>query len=149
MMLKNDFLLHPSKSRSLECSNVHTNKAGSFIISPVSLNELSNSGNENLNLAHVGMGKFSENDIYDLSFKYKKSARNFISNELNYFIIIPTLRCNLTCSYCQVSRAAENAKGFDWSVDQFDKFLSFFNENSGFNPKVEIQGGEPLLIFDK
>ena len=98
MLLKNDFLLHPSKSRALERSKVHTNKAGNFIISPISLSELTNSEKENLNLAHLGMGKFRENDIYDLSFKYKKSARNFISNELNYFIIIPTLRCNYSPS---------------------------------------------------
>ena len=100
-------------------------------------------------LANVGMGKFYDDDIYDLSFKYKKSSRNFISNELNYFIVIPTLRCNLTCSYCQVSRAAENAKGFDWTTDQFDNFISFFDKKSGLNPKIEIQGGEPLLIFDQ
>ena len=148
-MSKDNFFLYPTKSRSLERSNIHTNDAGNFVISSISLNELSKSENEKLNLAHVGMGKFSENDIYDLSFKYKKSARSFISNELNYFIIVPTLRCNLTCSYCQVSRAAESAKGFDWNTDQFSKFVSFFSENAGFNPKVEIQGGEPLLIFDK
>ena len=37
------------------------------------------------------------------------------SRSISYLILIPTLRCNLACSYCQVSRAPENADGFDWN----------------------------------
>ena len=43
MIFKNDFFLHPSKSRPIERSNVHINQAGNFIISPISLIELSKS----------------------------------------------------------------------------------------------------------
>ena len=37
--------------------------------------------------------------------------------KIGYLILIPTLRCNLSCSYCQVSRAPEKAKGYDWDED--------------------------------
>ncbi|WP_341485624.1 hypothetical protein [Thioclava sp. GXIMD4215] len=40
--------------------------------------------------------------------------RNGARSEMNYFILVPTLRCNLRCDYCQVSRVSENARGFDW-----------------------------------
>ena len=33
------------------------------------------------------------------------------SARLSYLIVVPTLRCNLSCSYCQVSRAPIKAKG--------------------------------------
>ena len=91
-MSKSNFILHPSKSRSLGNTNVHTNQSGSFIISPSFLNDPSEYVSKQQILANVGIGNFYDDDIYDLSFKYKKSSRNFISNELNYFIVIQTLR---------------------------------------------------------
>ena len=40
-------------------------------------------------------------------------------------MIIPTLRCNLKCSYCQVSRVDENTKGYDWSKETVKDFINF------------------------
>ena len=37
------------------------------------------------------------------------------AGSLDYLILVPTLRCNLSCSYCQVSRVAASASGHDWS----------------------------------
>ena len=52
--------------------------------------------------------------------KFSKKNRN-----IGYLILIPTLRCNLSCSYCQVSRAPEKAKGFDWSDETLARFEEF------------------------
>lgn len=64
---------------------------------------------------------------------------------LGYFILVPTLRCNLACDYCQVSRVAENAKGFDWSPEVFDATLAMILRSPLEAPVLEFQGGEPLL----
>ncbi|MES0881799.1 His-Xaa-Ser system radical SAM maturase HxsB [Roseibium sp. SCP14] len=69
-------------------------------------------------------------------------------SELNYFILIPTLRCNLSCDYCQVSRARESASGFDWNDEIRRQFLESLSKLDTETMKIEFQGGEPLLRLD-
>ncbi|WP_435170397.1 radical SAM protein [Falsirhodobacter sp. 1013] len=66
----------------------------------------------------------------------------------NYFILVPTLRCNIRCDYCQVSRVAEHAKGFDWDESLAEQILTFVLEASAPEVTLEFQGGEPLLRLD-
>jgi His-Xaa-Ser system radical SAM maturase HxsB len=68
--------------------------------------------------------------------------------EITYLILIPTLRCNLSCSYCQVSRAPENAKGYDWTPETINRFEKFLINSTIDHLKVEFQGGEPSLRLD-
>lgn len=75
--------------------------------------------------------------------KFSRKDRN-----IGYLIVIPTLRCNLSCSYCQVSRAPEKAKGFDWTDETLTRFESFIEANTADFLKVEFQGGEPSLRLD-
>src|SRR4051794_20499011 len=49
------------------------------------------------------------------SLQYRSAQRLTRAGSLDYLILVPTLRCNLSCSYCQVSRAPFEARGFDWS----------------------------------
>lgn len=67
---------------------------------------------------------------------------------LDYLILVPTLRCNLSCSYCQVSRAALNQTGFDWSEDTLRAVLRIIDELPNDRIKIEFQGGEPSLRAD-
>lgn len=64
------------------------------------------------------------------------------------FMIIPTLRCDHSCSYCQVSRASVKADGFDLSEELIPTILQVIKSLSTPPYKLEIQGGEPLLRFD-
>lgn len=68
--------------------------------------------------------------------------------QLNYLILVPTLRCNLMCDYCQVSRAAESATGFDWDEEKTSQVLDLLDNLSTTSIKIEFQGGEPLLRLD-
>ena len=70
------------------------------------------------------------------------------AREIRYFMVIPTLRCNLACSYCQVSRAPLDAKGFDWEEKHLAAFEQFFSANAAENVKIEFQGGEISLRPD-
>jgi His-Xaa-Ser system radical SAM maturase HxsB len=55
---------------------------------------------------------------------------------------------NISCSYCQVSRADVEAKGFDWSQKTLDAVAQCVGEMTVPNPKIEFQGGEPSLRPD-
>jgi len=94
---------------------------------------------------------FAFSDVGDAPFlghAYHWMKRLNTAAELNYVILVPTLRCNLTCDYCQVSRAAETAKGFDWTESDLNLVFKILSEVKGDSLKVEFQGGEPLLRLD-
>jgi His-Xaa-Ser system radical SAM maturase HxsB len=67
---------------------------------------------------------------------------------LSYLIVIPTLRCDLSCSYCQVSRAPLDASGFDWTEAHLGQFERFLDKVEGDHLKLEFQGGEPTVRPD-
>ena len=70
------------------------------------------------------------------------------SDKLSYLIVIPTLRCNLDCSYCQVSRAPEGASGYDLTPDNLLRLKEFIVGNGSTGMKIEFQGGECTLRLD-
>lgn len=82
------------------------------------------------------------------AFAYRWSKRQSRGTALSYLLLVPTLRCNLACGYCQVSRVAETARGFDWSQDTLEAVLRFLDNLQGTEIKIEFQGGEPLLRVD-
>ncbi|SKC03300.1 His-Xaa-Ser system radical SAM maturase HxsB [Dyadobacter psychrophilus] len=75
----------------------------------------------------------------------KKSLGSFTS--LHIFVV--TLRCNHSCHYCQVSRAAESKSEFDISYKDLDAGINHMFLSPSEELTVEFQGGEPLLAFDK
>lgn len=89
-----------------------------------------------------------ELDVSYFGFAYRWSARQAVRRQLGYVILVPTLRCNLTCGYCQVSRAPEGARGFDWTEETLAGVLSFLERIESQEIKIEFQGGEPLLRLD-
>lgn len=89
-----------------------------------------------------------EHDLAWTSFAYRWARRQSKPQKMNYVILVPTLRCNLACGYCQVSRAPETARGFDWSDETLAAVLSFIGGLEGPDLKIEFQGGEPLLRVD-
>jgi His-Xaa-Ser system radical SAM maturase HxsB len=64
------------------------------------------------------------------------------------YMIVPTLRCDHTCKYCQVSRASIHASGYDLDELLIPKIISTIASSSNAPYKIELQGGEPLLRFD-
>lgn len=128
-----------------------TNIAGDFFLS----NELllkrlvEETPNENdvEFLLRKGFAFESKNDFYYNSFLSKITQKKKINKSLSYIIAVPTLRCDLACSYCQVSRAALTAKGFDWSENITNHFKDLLSGLEG-RVKIEFQGGEPTLRLD-
>lgn len=86
-----------------------------------------------------------EGDPDWMSFAYRWARRQSKQQDLSYLILVPTLRCNLTCDYCQVSRAPESAQGFDWNNGTLKAVLGFIDAMMGPEIKIEFQGGEPCF----
>lgn len=90
-------------------------------------------------------------DRRDLAFMgaLRRQADRFAQpSSLNYLILVPTLRCDLRCTYCQVSRVDAFKKGFDWTEAQVAEVLDFLNDLNCEEIQIEFQGGEPLLRLD-
>ena len=132
--------------------NLMVNDAGDFIFlndqNLARLRESELEASEITWLEHAGLLINESEDFFSTSRLFKKSLRHSPQRKLNYLIIIPTLRCNLTCSYCQVSRANEQAKGYDWTDEIKNKFIDYVEANATENVKIEFQGGEPSLRLD-
>ena len=99
-------------------------------------------------LKQAGIGCADRDTFFYNAHQFKKALRNSPPKKLNYLIIVPTLRCNLRCAYCQVSRADEKAKGYDWTPEIIDKFVEYVDQHAVDNVKIEFQGGEPSLRLD-
>ncbi|HTM77706.1 MAG TPA: radical SAM protein, partial [Devosia sp.] len=100
-------------------------------------------------LKRKGFAFEREGDLAHSSYLRRWAGRHASrSNSIGYVILVPTLRCNLSCGYCQVSRAAENARGYDWNEETLAHVLAFLDGLTTDSPKIEFQGGEPLLRID-
>jgi His-Xaa-Ser system radical SAM maturase HxsB len=99
-------------------------------------------------LAREGHAVRSDDALGTASHAYNFAERLTRAGPLDYLILVPTLRCNLSCSYCQVSRAALNARGFDWTDETLAAVLAMLDGLSTRRLKIEFQGGEPTLRPD-
>lgn len=98
-------------------------------------------------LAH-GFAYLDENDLSYLGYVRALAGRVVQKRQLNYLIAVPTLRCDLMCSYCQVSRVNADQHGFDWTIETEAHFLRFLDQLRSDTIQIEFQGGEPLLRID-
>lgn len=89
-----------------------------------------------------------EGDLAHTAFAWRWSSRLATAGTISYLMLVPTLRCVLDCSYCQVSRAPEKASGFDWTEETLRNVLGFLDQLETDEVKIEFQGGEPTLRLD-
>jgi His-Xaa-Ser system radical SAM maturase HxsB len=142
----------PFRFRQLDNKTIITNEVGDFDFYDNTIVERFFSGN----LTKIDYEKLEKQSIKinkDEAWKYLSLIRSIKNKKkrnekLDYLIVVPTLRCNLSCSYCQVSRANESAKGYDWDEDTLVQFEEFIKVNGKNGMKIEFQGGEPTLRLD-
>jgi His-Xaa-Ser system radical SAM maturase HxsB len=77
-------------------------------------------------------------------FRTKKSILNDFTS---LHMVVPSLRCNANCIYCQVSKKDLTDKGFDMKKDTAKKVVKMIFESPSPIIKIEFQGGEPLTNF--
>jgi len=151
-----DFLSNkysPFRFRELSNHILVTNEIGDFDVFPTDI--LERFFNDQLTNDEVNQFKnlsiiFDNDSKWRLSSLLRRVRKETESTQrkINYIMLIPTLRCDLSCSYCQVSRAPVNSKGFDWTDSHLAKFESFIEQLELDHVKIEFQGGEPTLRTD-
>lgn len=145
--------LAPFRFREVAGSTLITNETGQFhlydrkIIERLFDKSISDEEVRALRDQSVLIAPEEEWKYFSLLSQIKKNVARE-SARLNYLIVIPTLRCDLSCSYCQVSRADINAKGYDWDSETIERFRSFLAKHGSNGMKIEFQGGEPSLRPD-
>lgn len=85
----------------------------------------------------------------DLERAAHATRKAFLLEGPSLHIFVVTLRCDHSCQYCQVSRAAVDATGFDMSSADAAHAVDRVFESSSRDLTVEFQGGEPALLFDR
>lgn len=82
-----------------------------------------------------------------LATKYR-TKKGFLENFTALHMVVPTLRCNSNCIYCQVSKKDQFAKDCDMNPQIARKVVDYIFKSPSQYIKIEFQGGEPLLNFD-
>jgi His-Xaa-Ser system radical SAM maturase HxsB len=78
-----------------------------------------------------------------------RTRKSFLEGGPALHIVVVTLRCDHTCVYCQVSRQNQRETQFDLSEVHAAAVIDRIFESRSQHLKVEFQGGEPLLAFDR
>jgi len=83
-----------------------------------------------------------------MSIQYR-SRKSFLLEGPALHIFVVTLRCNHSCSYCQVSRQLDGEAGaaFDMQAAHANRAIAHVLTSPAKDVTVEFQGGEPLLAF--
>jgi His-Xaa-Ser system radical SAM maturase HxsB len=83
-----------------------------------------------------------------LALKYRTKLHR-ISRFTSLHMFVVTLRCDYTCKYCQVSRQTEDRVSFDMDHETALAAVDMVFRSPAPAIKIEFQGGEPLLNFDR
>lgn len=75
------------------------------------------------------------------------AKKETILGGVSLHILVPTLQCEHSCPYCQVSRSLESS-GYSMSMEQVDAACDSIFQSPSNTLTVEFQGGDPLLRFD-
>jgi His-Xaa-Ser system radical SAM maturase HxsB len=83
-----------------------------------------------------------------LGLKYRTKL-NRVAQFTGLHMFVVTLRCDYTCKYCQVSRQTEDRVTFDMPAAVAERAVDFVFRSPSRAIKIEFQGGEPLLNFER
>jgi uncharacterized radical SAM superfamily Fe-S cluster-containing enzyme len=85
-------------------------------------------------------------DLVATKYRTKKS---FLDGFTKLHLFVVTLRCDHSCRYCQVSRVTAEKSRFDMSEATAKRAVDLMFHSPSPSLKVEFQGGEPLLHFER
>jgi uncharacterized protein len=83
-----------------------------------------------------------------LAAKYR-TKKSSLAGFTALHIFVVTLRCEHSCAYCQVSRVSVDRERFDMSRETADRALDLVFRSPSPHVKIEFQGGEPFLNFER
>jgi His-Xaa-Ser system radical SAM maturase HxsB len=78
-----------------------------------------------------------------------RTRRAFLGGFTSLHIFVVSLRCEHSCHYCQVSRVSADRVRYDMTAETAERALDLVFRSPASHLKIEMQGGEPLLNFDR
>lgn len=78
-----------------------------------------------------------------------RTKLHHLANFTALHIFVVTLRCEHSCPYCQVSRQSDDKLAYDMSESTAERALEMTFRSPSPAIKIEFQGGEPLLNFER
>jgi His-Xaa-Ser system radical SAM maturase HxsB len=110
---------------------------------------LSDDTSQYLDLLAKGFLRDSEEKIYGkiIASKYR-TKYSHVNGSTKLHMVVPTIRCNQSCVYCQVTRATADAATGDMTDQIADSTIRLILSSPAPHITLEFQGGEPLLRFD-
>jgi len=78
-----------------------------------------------------------------------RSKKAFLDGFTSLHIFVISLRCEHSCHYCQVSRVSSDRRRYDMSEETARRALDLAFRSPAPRLKIELQGGEPLLHFER
>lgn len=73
---------------------------------------------------------------------------NYLNQGVSLHIIVLTLRCNLSCKYCDVTSVNPKFKKYDLTKPKAKKIIELIFQSPARDITIEFQGGEPTLNWD-
>jgi sulfatase maturation enzyme AslB (radical SAM superfamily) len=86
-------------------------------------------------------------NIEMLATKYR-TKKSFLNEFTTLHMVVPTLRCNGNCIYCQVSSKALDDSQYDMDKATAKKIVHTIFNTPARAIKIEFQGGEPLISYE-
>lgn len=83
-----------------------------------------------------------------LATKYR-TKKAFLDGFTSLHLFVVSLRCEHSCHYCQVSRVSADRTRYDMSEETARRALDLAFRSPSPSLKLELQGGEPLLNFER
>jgi uncharacterized protein len=83
-----------------------------------------------------------------LALKYR-TKKSHLSGFTKLHIFVVSLRCEHSCHYCQVSRVSADRALYDMSPETARRAVDLVFRSPAEEIKIEFQGGEPLLNFER
>jgi len=83
-----------------------------------------------------------------LATKYR-TKKAFLDGFTSLHIFVVSLRCEHSCHYCQVSRVSADRIRYDMTEETARRALDLVFRSPAPHLKIEMQGGEPLLNFER
>ena len=78
-----------------------------------------------------------------------RTKHAFLEGFTSLHMFVVTLRCDHSCPYCQVSRVTEDRVRFDMSAETAERGVKWVFRSPAPLLKIEFQGGESLLNFER
>lgn len=131
-----------------------TNEIGEFVFMPIDKFNLFINGELDVNseifydLAskQIATTDKVEDVVGMLATKYR-TKKSILRDFTTLHMVVPTLRCNSSCIYCQVARKDMDAESVDMSKETAKKVVKLIFQSPSQYIKIEFQGGDPSTNF--